>query len=450
MAKNKLDLMYKKEQEEEVKKKYGEKKTTPNVKIMMGKNEEKMKALTGDPNFGSTVKNALVKSATLQAQNQTMLAQNTTKNVMNVAQNYGAANASYGNAYNKYAQNVGETTKNTVDHWANANAANSGANLQMGKQLGSAAGQTTQKYGNIWGMTTGVTGSDQTGASIWGYRNAGDHKVNQGDYQQSVEKLRGQIADGGVDVLGHAIAARGLSGSKTLDSYNKFLEYSATGKISDDQTVTPGVYSKIVDEAVADYLTRQYGSKAGNLYNKATGTFDRIASFATLGPEISLIKGSMDLAGDTLNKRLGNGASDKEAAEAGFMRGTLNAAGEVGVNKIIERTNPIDISKPVKTVFGKMDSWDADKVADHFNDRKNDFIAGGIVSVGNSSIDTFEDEKRVFDDTVAGFRKQGLDQKQARRSAISELLRRGGSQALYDSVMSVAEKQFYDALQRRR
>ena len=74
----------------------------------------------------------------------------------------------------------------------------------------------------------------------------------------------------------------------------------------------------------------------------------------------------------------------------------------------------------------------------------------GIVSVGNSSIDTFEDEKRVFDDTVAGFRKQGLDQKQARRSAISELLRRGGSQALYDSVMSVAEKQFYDALQRRR
>lgn len=56
----------------------------------------------------------------------------------------------------------------------------------------------------------------------------------------------------------------------------------------------------------------------------------------------------------------------------------------------------------------------------------------------------------VYSDTVAGFRKQGLDQKQARRSAISELLRRGGSQALYDSVMSVAEKQFYDALQRRR
>ena len=56
MAKSKLDLMYKKEQEEELKKKYGVKQTTPNVKILMGKNEEKMKTLTGDSNFGSTVK----------------------------------------------------------------------------------------------------------------------------------------------------------------------------------------------------------------------------------------------------------------------------------------------------------------------------------------------------------------------------------------------------------
>ena len=76
MAKSKLDLMYKKEQEEELKKKCGVKQTTPNVKILMGKNEEKMKTLTGDSNFGSTVKNAFVKGATLQAQNQTMLAQN--------------------------------------------------------------------------------------------------------------------------------------------------------------------------------------------------------------------------------------------------------------------------------------------------------------------------------------------------------------------------------------
>ena len=210
------------------------------------------------------------------------------------------------------------------------------------------------------------------------------------------------------------------------------------------------MYSKIVDEAVADYLTKQYGSKAGNLYNKASGTFDRIASYATLGPEISLIKGSMDLAGDTLDKRLVNGTSDKEAVEAGFMRGTINAAGEVGVGELLKRTNPIEMGETVKNVLGKMGVQDVKSATGQINDRKNDFIVGGIVSVGNSSIDMFEDEKRVFDDTVARFRKQGLDQKQARKSAISELLKRGGSQALYDSVMSVAEQQFYDALQRRR
>lgn len=61
MAKSKLDLMYKKEQEEELKKKYGVKQTVPNVKILMGRNEELAKALTGDRNFGSAVKDAFVK-----------------------------------------------------------------------------------------------------------------------------------------------------------------------------------------------------------------------------------------------------------------------------------------------------------------------------------------------------------------------------------------------------
>ena len=353
MAKNKLDLMYKKEQEEELKKKYGEKKTTPNVKIMMGKNEEKMKALTGDPNFGSTVKNALVKSATLQAQNQTMLAQNTTKNVMNVVQNYGAANASYGNAYNKYAQNVGKTTKNTVDHWANANAANSGANLQMGKQLGSAANQTTQKYGNIWGMTTGVTGSDQTGASIWGYRNAGDHKVNQGDYQQSVEKLRGQIADGGVDVLGHAIAARGLSGGKTLDSYNKFLEYSATGKISEESTLTPGMYAEKVDKAIAGYLTKQYGGKAGEVYAGATEIVDNVASVA-LGNGLGMFKSAIDTAGENLDKARLSGASNQQAVTYGFGAGLSNAVGAMGVE--IGKNVDLPIKKEIRKQIDKLPS----------------------------------------------------------------------------------------------
>ena len=101
----------------------------------MGKNEEKMKALTGDPNFGSTVKNAFVKSAALQAQNQTMLAQNTTKNAKNVAQNYGDANASYGRAYEQHTRNVGGFAKSTADHWADVNAHNSKLQQQNGLEM---------------------------------------------------------------------------------------------------------------------------------------------------------------------------------------------------------------------------------------------------------------------------------------------------------------------------
>ena len=335
MAKSKLDLMYKKEQEEELKKKYGVKQTTPNVKILMGKNEEKMKTLTGDSNFGSTVKNAFVKGATLQAQNQTMLAQNTANNVRNVAQNYGAANASYGSAYNQYAQNVGGTTKNAVDHWASVNAANSKAQLQQGVNNYNAANQVMQEYGPIWGMTTGVTGSDQTGASIWGYRNAPGNMGNQLAAQQTANQIRNQIADGGIDVLGHALAARGLSGGKTLDSYNKFLEYSATGRISDDKTVTPGVYSKIVDEAVADFLTKRYGDTAGNIYSNTTKAFDDVVSVG-LGPVVGAVKSAFDVGGESLEQARLNGANNQQAILYGAANG-LRASMSEPIENMVKR-----------------------------------------------------------------------------------------------------------------
>ena len=163
----------------------------------MGKNEEKGKKLSGDQSFGSTVKDAFVKGATLQANNQTMLADSMGAFAQNTVRNYGNANAAYGNAYTQQADLVGNAAQETVNHWGNANAANSAAQLQQGLNIAAKANDTTQKNGTVWGMTTGVTGSDQTGASIWGYRNAGNHVVNQTDSQQAEEKIRAQIADGG-------------------------------------------------------------------------------------------------------------------------------------------------------------------------------------------------------------------------------------------------------------
>jgi len=135
MARRKTPREEQKEREQELIAKYGVKKTNPIVTVLMGKNEEKMKELTGDKNFGSTVKDAFVEGVTAQANNQTILAENTGNYIKSVAGNYGQANAAYGDAYARQAENVGKTANQTVKHWAKTNAANSTAHLQMGKQL---------------------------------------------------------------------------------------------------------------------------------------------------------------------------------------------------------------------------------------------------------------------------------------------------------------------------
>ncbi len=145
MARRKTPREEQKEKEQELTAKYGVKQNVPNVKIMMGRNEEKAKALTGDRNFGSTVKDAFVKGVTAQANNQTILAENTGNYIKSVAGNYGQANAAYGDAYTRQAENVGKTANQTVKHWANTNAANSTAHLQMGKQLNDHKNKVEQK-----------------------------------------------------------------------------------------------------------------------------------------------------------------------------------------------------------------------------------------------------------------------------------------------------------------
>lgn len=321
MARRKTPREQQEEKKADLIAKYGVKQTTPNVAILLGRNEDKMKALTGDKNFGSTVKDAFVKSATLQAQNQTTLAQNTANNARNVANSYGAANAAYGNAYTQQAQNVGKTANQTVNHWASANAANSDANLQMGKQIGSAAKQTAQTYGSIWGATTGVTGSDQTGASIYGYRNdtqmseprsdwdvatrkeyralkrtdpedadafaiGVNEGLNQAIRNQKEKALREWVSQSGAHGAAAWTGARGLNQISPLDSYNKWLERAAIGenRVYPDLTTTDT--KEIIDDTNAGNIEDRFGKLGSLAYRGASWVADTIITNKVLGQEL--------------------------------------------------------------------------------------------------------------------------------------------------------------------
>ncbi len=308
MAKSKLDLMYKKEQEE-LKKKYGVKQTTPNVKILTGRNEEKMIALTGDKNFGSTVKDAFVKGVTAQADNQTLLAQNTAKNAGKVAQNYVTANAAYSDAYTRQAENVGNAAKKIANNWSNANAANSQAHLQMGQQLNEKKSKVRQEYGPIWGMTTGSTGSDQTGASIWGYRNdtrmeeprsdwdvaaRKEHRalkrtnpedagafaievnegLNRAERERKARALREWVSKSGANGAAAWVGGRGLNQISPLDSYNESLERAAIGVNREKSQLTATDIKEIIDDTNARNIEERFGKLGSLAYRGATWVAD--------------------------------------------------------------------------------------------------------------------------------------------------------------------------------
>ena len=246
------------------------------------------------------------------------------------AKHWGDANAAYSEAQTEQTNKTGEFAERTKQHWVNANKSYSEAYNEHAQRIGEQAAEASRKYGEMWALTSGVTGSDQTGASIHGYRNTKGHAVSHEASKQTAETIRKQIADGGIDVLGHAIAARGLSGGKTLDSYNKFLEYSATGEISKDNTVTPGRYTEIVDEEIAKYLSKQYGIKAGEIYTNTTKTFDDGISLV-LGNGLSVVKSAIDTAGEALERARLNGANNQQAVTYGFGAGLSDVVGAMTV-----------------------------------------------------------------------------------------------------------------------
>ena len=346
MARRKTPREEQEEKKADIIAKYGIKQTTPNVKILTGRNEEKMIALTGDKNFGSTVKDAFVKGVTAQANNQTLLAQNTAKNAGKVAQNYAAANAAYSDAYTRQAENVGNAAKKIATNWANANAANSQAHFQMGQQLNEKKSKVRQEYGPIWGMTTGSTGSDQTGASIWGYRNdtrmeeprsdwdvaaRKEHRalkrtnpedaaafaievnegLNRAERERKARALREWVSQSGANGAAAWVGGRGLNQISPLDSYNESLERAAIGVNRENPELTATDIKEIIDDTNARNIEERFGKLGSLAYRGATLVADSKVSEKMFGQKLIEI-GEKSVTVDDVLSTIDKGVKAKE------------------------------------------------------------------------------------------------------------------------------------------
>lgn len=194
------------------------------------------------------------------------------------------------------------------------------------------------------------------------------------------------------------------------------ISTSATGRISDDKTVTPGVYSKIVDEAVADYLTKQYGSKAGNVYNKATGAFDGLTSVA-LGPIAGAVKSAFDVGGESLERARLNGASDQQAVLYGAVNGMRASMNEPTGNII----KGVIKSEPLAEA--------AHGIVGNFVD---EFVQDKILK-----------ENSEYSNLVNHYYHNGFSKEQAQRIAKHELsknnIKDASEDALYRNIFTPAE-----------
>ena len=106
---------------------------------------------------------------------------------------------------------------------------------------------------------------------------------------------------------------------KSLDGYNSLLEYSATGRISTNPEISPGEYSQLIDDTIADKIERNGNQLASDVYQFGTKAIDDIATYAVGGPALDALRFAGESVTDTLKQEKERGATDKQAAERAFL-----------------------------------------------------------------------------------------------------------------------------------
>lgn len=313
------------------------------------------------------------------------------------------------------------------------------------------------ELGHTWGKTTGVTGSDQTGASIHGYREDTSYKEpseewtdgenrlyeywlknnpkeaeryairtndrhNQMQKQKSMDEERQRMNEKEVLAL-EAGGARLLSGLKSLDGYNSMLEYSATGRISTSPEITPGEYSQLIDDTIADKIERNGGKLASDVYRFGTAAVDGISTYAIGGPVLDVLRTAGESATDTLKREKQRGATDKQAAERAFFKSAGNAAIDAAVGNVFDK-------KYIKDAKGK------------------DKLKNEVTHIAENLARTSFQSAFDYVEQVQKYKEKGYSEKQAQHIAINEVLMSGGGELLDNIGLDFSQRRFKESLER--
>lgn len=295
----------------------------------------------------TTLNNAQYQQAQAQAEEAKALKQRAQKN-------YTDAAWAYSDAQQRSAQQIGDAAQFTKDAYSEYY---SGSNKQRGEQMA---------------VTSGITGSDQTGGSIYGYRNDTswkepqdswtpeeraqydrlktsspsladsyaanvNDKYNQAERNQRVQQITAEVNGGNGQAMLHGLGARAGSQLKGLDGYNSMLEYAARGKITTNPDLSPGAYAQTVDNAISDRISREHGKTLAGAYSQGTQWFDDIVSYATLGPTKNAIKSGIEAGTERINDARNQGSSDRDALAQGFWEGFKATSIDLGVGAGVEK-----------------------------------------------------------------------------------------------------------------
>ena len=225
------------------------------------------------------------------------------------AKHWGDANAAYSEAQTEQANKTGEFAERTKQHWVNANKSYSEAYNEHAQRIGEQAAEASRKYGEMWVLTSGVTGSDQTGASVWGYRKdkqmseprsdwdvaarkeyrtlkrtdpkaaeAFAVEVNEGLNRAERERRTGALQEWVSESGAHGVAAwiggRGLNQISPLDSYNESLERAAIGVNREKSQLTATDIKEIIDDTNAGNIEERFGKLGSLAYRGVTWLAD--------------------------------------------------------------------------------------------------------------------------------------------------------------------------------
>ena len=294
----------------------------------------------------TTLNNAQYQQAQAQAEEAKALKQRAQKN-------YTDAAWAYSDAQQRSAQQIGDAAQFTKDAYSEYY---SGSNKQRGEQMA---------------VTSGITGSDQTGGSIYGYRNDTswkepqdswtpeeraqyerlktsspsladsyaanvNDKYNQAERNQRVQQITAEVNGGNGQAMLHGLGARAGSQLKGLDGYNSMLEYAGRGKITTNPDLSPGAYAQTVDNAITDRISREHGKTLAGAYSQGTQWFDDIVSYAILGPA-DAIKSGAETATDSLDNAREWGTKDKDAVSYAFLNGAGSTLADLTVGTVVEK-----------------------------------------------------------------------------------------------------------------